>query len=757
MRNLFTRSVTAVVLALSAVVVMTAKSDVAAAENSFTEAVQAWQSGQLEQAGDLLTRQIDAGSIDPRHFYLRGIVAEQSGRDGSADFHQAALLETEQKNSRLVNTLVSRIQGSVRGQIERHRAAARAQLSSDPERGRQALLYRDAVTALKQGRNEESEKLLDQVIQSQTTDPRPYYLRGVALAKSGDVDQARALFQKGLSLEVNADQVRNVNIALADVQGDIRQMIETEIRMNTGSEALNRQQLVRAALAAEAELREQMIDADIARTNELLAETRANEMARAASAAEAFRLEQEKASAANARIEAIVAATPPSRPITPPMPDPAPEETAPAKSNPFNNPSPFSTTPPAAGSSASTPLDFSWLPPGPEAIVIVRPSGFMNSQFFAPLKNSPIGAGLSQQAQAQGGLDPAKIDWVAGGASDIFSVVEKLITSAQEAPSGPGAAMQIQQDAAAEFASNPNAVVVVRTNVDVTPPEVLGSNQAQAVTHGSQTIHIVSPPPGSPEGTPNTAFCLVDPRNILAGSEISVKAALDRGPATQSLSNFAGYPLDSHFLMAVSSDRLAALSSQIPEPDGNAPPYVADLLAALRGKIGGGFLVVNATNDLTLSVNLVLTDETGTSTAVSALETALGDARQHLSAMQQQAPESLQPSVSSIISSLKATSSGTTVTVQIAIPGTLVSTLTSDPFAMMQLMGPLMGGGMQGGAPGGPRGGFPGGAPPNGFPGGAPPNGFPGGAPPNGFPGGAPPNGFPGAPPNGFPGSGPVE
>lgn len=93
----------------------------------YGEGVHRYFAGDLSGADQLLSRVVDSGSLDPRAHYYRGLVREcQYAGGGQMDFDNGARLEAEGKNSTQVGLALTRVQGSVRGKIEKARRNARA-------------------------------------------------------------------------------------------------------------------------------------------------------------------------------------------------------------------------------------------------------------------------------------------------------------------------------------------------------------------------------------------------------------------------------------------------------------------------------------------------------------------------------------------------------------------------------------------------------------------------------------------------------
>jgi hypothetical protein len=92
----------------------------------YGQAVHTYFRGDSASAQQLLTEVIDAGSLDPRAFYFRGLCQSYGGVDASnPDFERAAQLEIEGKKVVNIGKALERIQGPSRVAIEKARAKAR--------------------------------------------------------------------------------------------------------------------------------------------------------------------------------------------------------------------------------------------------------------------------------------------------------------------------------------------------------------------------------------------------------------------------------------------------------------------------------------------------------------------------------------------------------------------------------------------------------------------------------------------------------
>lgn len=101
--------------------------DSLALASAYGSGVHAYFSGNYERSYDDLSNAIEAGSLDPRAYYFRGLAALKLGRsdEAEADFAQGSTQETEGAGAWPVSRSLERVQGPERLQLERHRMRAR--------------------------------------------------------------------------------------------------------------------------------------------------------------------------------------------------------------------------------------------------------------------------------------------------------------------------------------------------------------------------------------------------------------------------------------------------------------------------------------------------------------------------------------------------------------------------------------------------------------------------------------------------------
>lgn len=682
-------------LCLSSHVVLTAADP--AAEVPLSEALTLWRQGDLPAAHDQLSKIIENGSSDPRLHYYRGVISEQQGADGTADFKAAAALEVASGSSRLVNFALEKIQGPVRAEIEAIRARARAVTKPDPTAVHNSILYRDARISMKTGDLETALQKLDQAVADGARDPRVHYMRGVILATNGDVETARLAFQEGLEAEVTAQDARNVNEALQGVQGDIRRLIEEQLVIERGDEKITRQSNQRMLRQQEDSQVEKLMAADDADRAALLAQSAESQRAKELAAAQQILAEEKLKAETEALLNKSLDAPPASvatEPATPkttapvsnpfggqpktPAITPQAEAETPASPVPAAPVNPFLSGNSATTSASSGPVDCSWLAPNTELVSYFRPADFTNSRFMAPLMELPPVQAAMAQMVAQSGFAIGDIESITFGIGDVMAAAMGIAANVS-ASGGPPDPNQIAQ----QFLNSNSAVSVLRLKKDVDFTAFAATVSAEEATHGDKTYYLMASPDPS---APKTAAYPIDARTILmTPSEAALKAAIGRGPGSASNPQFDFLSRDSQMALAFSNPALAPMSGAIPQPPADAPPFVQTLADALRGRIAAVAIVLNASADLRIDVQLKLTEPSAGNEAVQALQSGIQMLNQIYPSAKANIPPDLQPVTDSAVSSLAANFSDPVVTATITIPGSVVSILQNSP----QMFGPL--------------------------------------------------------------------
>lgn len=653
--------------------------DRASDDSLLNNALSFWRVGDVAAAEKLLSEIIESGTDDPRPLYFRGILAEQTGRDGSADLKAAAKLEAETSTASLVNRSIERTQGPLRVRIERYRLEARNALKADPENERLKLVYRDALEARRQGDSKSAIQLLKEATAG-GSDPRYFYMLGVTLAEAGRNEEAREFFVEGLKREQTPEESQLVSEALSGIQGDLRRMIEEQTSIEVAGQKITRQTNLRQIRRRSLMTQDQLL-ADASAAKEMAAaQKEAEEAARRKAAADKILAENKARDAAAERMResAVAAAEKPAAPATSEMPEePVVAATKPMPADPDAPVNPFLTGGVGGGpamtskpSVASGPIDMSYLPASTEYLMYIRPGDLLESGFAKPMTDMPQFQQAMTEMSAQTGFVPGDIDSVTMGMGNLIATMLPLIGQGMAGGTPDPAAISKQ------LMGGENAMVVVRTNKDIDIKALMTQGNATELTHDGKTYYLL---PNPDPNAPVMALHAVDSKTFLMASEAGLKAAMTNGPGEATNEQFAFVSRSSHLVQAFSSPLLAGMSAGIPDPPPNVPPQVAQLVGAVKGRISGGAIVMDAGSDLALNISLNLTEESAAGEAHQALTGLVMMGKQMAPLALGQAPQPLQPSLGQAVNSLASTSAQSTVAVSMTVPGSLVQVLKDNP------------------------------------------------------------------------------
>ncbi|MFO0429235.1 MAG: hypothetical protein ACK526_21900 [Planctomyces sp.] len=687
-----------------------------AADSPFSSAMTAWHSGDLSRAHQLMSDEISRGSRDPRLLYFRGILNEQMGAAGQSDFEAAAALEIATQRSGLVDASLERVQGPLRTRIEEVRATVRASQSEQSSTAANAIpdnssSYRRAVAAFRSGDTLTSEKLLTAAAARGSLDPRIYYFLGASKLRNGNSDAAMGDFRKAISLEQNAGDVARGNAAVQLLPDDIRQVIEEQVKIGDGAQVRSRRQHVHQILR-----RDRLVEAERFRQQQI------QQQQLIASRAEAERDQsatEESNSGNEQSSEAMEEETPNDAPSEDTQPstddsgdtgagDPAPQDNdaqqtpAPAESEsaaapepatdaePIVEPTEESESTPAAAedtardssaeSAAADSIDFSWLSPSSELIVYVRPSAMAESEFSAAVMELPIFASaMSATSSTFADLQPSDIQSVTFGMGDVMATVMAAAMQARQ-PGAAGGGMS-------ELMKSQTAVVVVRLNRDADIAAALTGEGGELKTHGGREYFLMPAkalPAGAGNGAgeaasaPPAAVLIADSRTLLISQEAGLQAAIDRGPGEVANTAFAFLNPSSHCVIGFTSPALTAISGSIPTPE-NMPPFVGELVEAIKGQLSAVAISLSTTRDLNLQIQLHLTDSAAAEKAVKALQGGVEMLNLFYPGLKAQVPEPLQASVDQTISSVSASVDGSAAVLSVTLPQEIVTAVRDNP------------------------------------------------------------------------------
>ena len=700
---------------LFAITLSSASAAEPSAADHMAAAVESWRVGDLDGAHEQLTQMIEAGSRDARVYYYRALISEQMGSDAERDLKTAARLEAETTSTRLVNRALENVQGETRAKIEKYRSEARAKLKPDPEAEARKALYREGIDAWNAGDSETALAKFDAVIKDGGTDARVFYLRGVVLAEQGQTEDAKLAFADGLSHEKTARDIQLVNLALTDVQGGIRQMIEEQTTVEINGSVVSRQAAHRIIQRLDSMSQaERLAEAGAAAAREAEREQAAAE-ARQQKAAEAIIAENKARADAETRVNApgtpaadlLAAADAPKNATIPAatpeadVPRTAEASETPASSNPF-----LGGKPAVPGSSASRitgePIDTSYLPADADFVLYARPADVLASGFLAPVKGTPEFEKAMGEMAAQAGFNASDIESVTSGVSNFIAGMMQLgmLAASGQDPSA----------LAQNLFGGGNAISVLRTNKDIELATIIASSKGVESTFDGQLYYLID---SQQPNQPQVAMYPVDARTYVFGVEKAIQTAITNGAGETTKEQFSFVSNGSPFVMAFSSPLLAGMSGSIPDAPAEAPPMLNQIVQAVRGKIAGAAITMDFARNLDLKVVVNLTESEAATEVQGPLDQGLGMVKQmYPLAGAQKVPQPLQAPVNQMVSSLSASHSGSVATISLTIPGQLVSILKDNPSI---LQGAMPAGPGAPGFPGGP--GVPGGPAAPGAPG----------------------------------------
>ena len=548
----------------------------ASAADQMAAAVESWRTGDLDGARGQLTQMIDAGTRDARVYYYRALISEQLGSDSEQDLKAAAKLEAETTSTRLVNRALENVQGARRAKIEKYRAEARAQLKPDPKAESRKALYREGMEAYQAGDSTTALARFDAVISDGGTDPRAFYLRGVVLAEMGQTDDAKRAFADGLSREKSAKDIQLVNLALADVQGSIRQMIEEQTTVEIDGSVVSRQAAHRMILQRDSMSQEERLaEASAAAAREAERE-QAAAAARQQKAAEAILAENKAQADAEKLLNApkspatdlLAAADAPKQaevPAETPEAEPAPTAEvpdSPASSNPF-----LGGKPAVPGSSATSatagPIDTSYLPADADFVFYARPADVLASGFVAPMKDTPEFEKVMTEMAAQAGFNATDIESVTSGVSNFMAGMMQLGVLAASGQDPTAMAQNV-------FSSG-NAISVLRTNKDIDLAKIIAVSKGVESSFDGKAYYLID---SQQPNQPQVALYPVDARTYIFGVEKAIQTAITNGAGEATNEQFSFVSSGSPFVLAFSSPLLAGMSGSIPDAPAEAPPML---------------------------------------------------------------------------------------------------------------------------------------------------------------------------------------
>lgn len=638
-----------------------------ASEGPLNAALSLWRAGDVVGAEQQLTSIIDGGTEDSRVFYFRGILSENAGHDGTKDFSFAAKLEAATGTKTLINRALEKVQGPVRGKIEKIRASARDALKPHPEAARLKSVYREALEARNSGEPDRALTLLKEVTTT-GTDPRFFYMYGVALFETGHAEGANAAFAEGLKHEKTLEDTHLVSIALAEVQGEPRRLIEEQTLSNAAGEVLTRQTNAREIQRRASMSQDQLLaDANLAATSIIQQREQQQEARRLAAAAAIIAENKAEEELQTKLSERPIAAVPKddAAPVTEEMPA---EEAAVAAADPAAAANPFLSG--AKAGSATGSIDMSWMPASTDYLTYVRPADMLNSGFGSTLSQVPqFQEGINKMTE-QSGLAAVDIESITAGVGNMIGSLMPIV--AQAASGNSSNAAELSQS----LMSNVNSMAVIRTNKEIDIVDAMSTAKATKQVDGDTTYYLLPKVESNPS---QMALYAVDSMTFLMGSESAVKVAVAAGPGEPDSELFSFVSPRAHLVLAFSSPLMAAMSGSIPDAPPQSPPMLGQFVSAVKGKIAGGAFIVEAGTDLKVTITLNLTEESAATEGGAALSEGVQMAKQMAPFALGQAPQEIQPSLVQAVGTLAASNAGEKLNLSINIPGSLAQAVKDNP------------------------------------------------------------------------------
>ncbi len=663
-------------------------------------AVESWRVGDLNGAQGLLTQIIEAGTQDPRAYYYRALVSEQLGADSEKDLRAAARLEAETTSSRLVNRALENVQSATRAKIEKYRAEARAKMKSDPQAEAARALYRNGIVAYKAGDSMTALTNFEDAIKGNAEDPRVYYFRGIALADLGRIDEAKLAFSDGLTREKSVKDIQLVNLALADVQGGVRQIIEQQTTVKINGETVSRQEAHRLIKRLSSMSQdERLAEANAAAASEVEME-QAAALARQQKAAEAILAENKARMEAEGRLNAPTA---PAKDLLAAADAPKKADAAPGTPKTGTLPigeaavasgsrNPFlggkAELPGAPATRANTgPLDTSYLPANADFVFYVRPADILASGFVAPMKGTPDFEKGMTDMTAQIGFDANDIDSVTSGISNFIGGMMQLGMMA--------AGGQDPSAMAQKVFGGDNARSVLRTNKVVELTNIVAASKGKESSFEGKTYYLID---SQQPGQPQVALYPIDVQTFVFGAEKAIQTAITDGPGESTNEQFSFVSDASPLVTAFAGPLLPGMSGSIPEAPQGAPPFAGKIFDAVRGKISGAAFVMDFGSNMDLKIVVNLNEAEAATEVQGPLDEAAAMAKQFYPiAGAGSVPEPLKAPVQQLVDSLSASHSGSVVTISLRVSGQIVKVIKDNPTMFQGMMpagapGPGLGG-----------------------------------------------------------------
>ena len=621
------------VVACLAVCALAVSTTASAQSGTYNQSLSAYFAGDYETAEALMTIAIGNGSLDARQYYYRGLARLGAGmmEEAEKDLMYAADLEASgQSRGGSVDRALEKVQGSARRALEKYRREARR------------------LASIKAGHTKRA-RALDRMY----TKARAAYFAGDyedagvafdAIITDFQTRDPRVYYFRGLCLE----QLDRHEDAADDFQMAVQlELAPANFRIDVDVALERVQGEVRTALETHRQ--------------EALALLRQNK-----------RLERQKMIAQLVQDRQGLVASATTSPATSGLPvtNTAPPAGPPTTTAGTPDTASTATTTVAAPSGPS--IDLAWIPGDAEVLVHFKVFETWNSQLLSPFQDAEGVSDFMDEMQVATNLTLNDVDSITAS----FSGVEDAAGTVAFA--GP--------QALASSTDQIVAVVRVRTTYD---PQFLDAQTElfEKANHNGTNFY------RSLDGGQTPCIYMADFKTLVLADEARLTQLIDAGDEPAPRSDLAFLDTSKQFLIAFVPKNAAGLTEQIPEEPTGSPSADA-LLAAMKGNLNGFAIGLGFTDAFELQVQLLGADATNAADMKAALEAGAQELTGIWDLFKSAAPVEVQPIVSTLLRSLKSSSSGDVAMVSARLSSQAIQrAVAAAEEALPMLLGGMMMGG----------------------------------------------------------------
>ena len=646
----------------------------AESRDPYGDAVSAYYARDYQSATKLLSDLIDKQTSDPRVYYYRGLIAHAQGKSDAAksDFETGAKLEASGKNRVDVGKAIERVQGSVRSELEIIRRDARqAAALQGGSHLKEKALKTDLTLATEDyfaGRFAEAKKRLDHIAKADFQDPRVYYFRGLTEQELGNLDDAKADFERAVELETAPGNRVDVDRALLRVQGKQRELLEAHRSELVGAireeDRLARKEMVASIVAGRANGDPASIESGLPSFSKGTDQNAPGMKPRAA----------RKVSGGDAKTRA-----------------PSPVKSTENSSDPVAS---------VATAKAGRELQLVYLPSDTQIVIHARVSDLWNAPLAAQLKTQPqVTQGLDQMKAATG-LTPADIESVTVGLRIDLS---KIPIPGANPPPGPppppatgGAAPEQPPPPPppSPFGAPPKVdgvTAVLRTKVPFDPAVIEAGGKHEKADHQGKSYYRATDASGE-----DPCIYVVNPQTIVVADESALKTAIEQGDqADEGLARFKFVDGSKHFVVAIAPSDPSILNPKLPpNPNpgaGFSTPGMQKLQKALEGKQRAVAISVQVTQSIDIETHVAVSEDAAATEASKAFGEFMKEVTPLFELFKGSMPPKLGTAASNVLKGIKGSARKDVFVVSIKLTSDIIKDLTEAAAAQMALPGGIPG------------------------------------------------------------------